>query len=119
MSSVVKQGKKLNRKAKVALQKKCNQLYNNEARLEAECGSVETSEELKTFLKCCLSPLVRPKARTGAIGTSSNSPLYLQTDSTNGEINSQSEYSDIIEFEYDPLLERLPTFLIPGFGTSK
>ena len=43
--------------AKVHLQKKCDTLYKNTTRLKAECGSVETIEQLTTFLDCCLSPL--------------------------------------------------------------
>ena len=56
-TSIVNQGSVLQPEVKVQLEKRCDQLYKNIADLKAKCGSVETTEELTTFLDCCLSPL--------------------------------------------------------------
>ena len=57
MASVLNQSNGLRQHIKDQLERTCDKLYKDIARLEVECGSVETFEELKTFLDCCLSPL--------------------------------------------------------------
>jgi hypothetical protein len=75
--------------SKVLLAKKCDELYKNTAPLKAECGSVETYDDFKMFLDCCLSPL------GGSDGRARNAP---------------SPFNDITEVEDSSLIQRRTYF---------
>jgi hypothetical protein len=104
-------------KVGVRLQSRCNKLYKNPAKLVSmsNCDPVTTTEGMRTFLTCCLWRIygVRRGRTLDVLSpspkVSPDSPFLNQFD-YGSQINSPSEFNDIIEFEYEHLLKRRTYF---------